>query len=274
MLICGTTSDAGKSVLVAGLCRFLARQGVDVVPFKAQNMSNNSFVTLDGGEIGRAQAVQARAAFKEPSVRFNPVLLKPGSDRTSQVVVLGKVVGEVSALSYRDRKQQLLDTVLSTLDGLRRDHEVVVCEGAGSPAEINLRPNDIANMGLATRADLPVLVVGDIDRGGVFAHLFGTLAVLDAADQALVAGFVVNKFRGDPRLLEPGLRQITSHDRAAGARRAAVARGTLARRRGFVVLHGGWRHRPATSADQGLAAGRRDPVAAHLERDGRRGAGV
>ncbi|KOV84357.1 cobyric acid synthase [Nocardia sp. NRRL S-836] len=208
MLICGTTSDAGKSVLVAGLCRFLARQGVDVVPFKAQNMSNNSFVTLDGGEIGRAQALQARAAFKAPSVRFNPVLLKPGGDRTSQVVVLGKAVGEVSALSYRDRKQQLLDTVLSTLDGLRRDHEVVVCEGAGSPAEINLRANDIANMGLATRAGLPTLVVGDIDRGGVFAHFFGTLAVLDAADQALVSGFVVNKFRGDPRLLEPGLRQI------------------------------------------------------------------
>jgi adenosylcobyric acid synthase len=208
MLICGTTSDAGKSVLVAGLCRFLARQGVDVVPFKAQNMSNNSFVTLDGGEIGRAQAVQARAAFKEPSVRFNPVLLKPGSDRTSQVVVLGQAVGEVSALSYRDRKQQLLGTVLSTLDDLRREHEVVICEGAGSPAEINLRANDIANMGLAVNANLPVLVVGDIDRGGVFAHLVGTVAVLDAADQALVSGFVVNKFRGDPRLLEPGLRQL------------------------------------------------------------------
>ncbi|WP_394622219.1 cobyric acid synthase [Lentzea sp. JNUCC 0626] len=208
MLICGTTSDAGKSVLVAGLCRFLARQGVDVVPFKAQNMSNNSFVTLDGGEIGRAQALQARAAFKEPSVRFNPVLLKPGSDRTSQVVVLGQAVGTVSAMSYRERKQKLLDTVLSTLDGLRRDHEVVICEGAGSPAEINLRPNDIANMGLATRANLPTLVIGDIDRGGVFAHLFGTVAVLDAADQALISGFVVNKFRGDARLLEPGLKQI------------------------------------------------------------------
>ncbi|ANZ38379.1 cobyric acid synthase CobQ [Lentzea guizhouensis] len=208
MLICGTTSDAGKSVLVAGLCRFLARQGVDVVPFKAQNMSNNSFVTLDGGEIGRAQALQARAAFKQPSVRFNPVLLKPGGDRTSQVVVLGKAVGEVSALSYRERKQHLLDTVLSTLDGLRRDHEVVICEGAGSPAEINLRADDIANMGLATRAGLPTLVVGDIDRGGVLAHFFGTLAVLDAADQALISGFVVNKFRGDPRLLEPGLHQI------------------------------------------------------------------
>jgi adenosylcobyric acid synthase len=208
MLICGTTSDAGKSVLVAGLCRFLARQGVDVVPFKAQNMSNNSFVTLDGGEIGRAQAFQARAAFKEPSVRFNPVLLKPGSDRTSQVVVLGKAAGEVSALTYRDRKLQLVDTVMSTLDGLWRDHEVVICEGAGSPAEINLRADDIANMGLATRAKLPVLVIGDIDRGGVFAHLFGTVAVLSPADQALVSGFVINKFRGDRRLLEPGLRQL------------------------------------------------------------------
>ncbi|GGU84347.1 cobyric acid synthase [Lentzea flava] len=208
MLICGTTSDAGKSVLVAGLCRFLARQGVDVVPFKAQNMSNNSFVTLDGGEIGRAQALQARASFKEPSVRFNPVLLKPGSDRTSQVVLHGRAVGTVSAMSYRERKAELLDEVLSTLDGLRRDHEVVVCEGAGSPAEINLRANDIANMGLATRANLPVLVVSDIDRGGVFAHLFGTVAVLDAADQALVSGFVINKFRGDRRLLEPGLKQL------------------------------------------------------------------
>ncbi|TWP45014.1 cobyric acid synthase [Lentzea tibetensis] len=208
LLIAGTTSDAGKSVLVAGLCRFLARQGIDVVPFKAQNMSNNSVVTLDGGEIGRAQALQAAACGKEPSVRFNPVLLKPGGDRTSQVVVLGKAVGEVSALGYRERKAGLMRTVLSTLDDLRVDHEVVICEGAGSPTEINLRANDIANMGLATKANLPVLVVGDIDRGGVFAHLFGTLALLDAADQALISGFVVNKFRGDPKLLEPGLKQI------------------------------------------------------------------
>ncbi|MEU4803438.1 cobyric acid synthase [Actinosynnema sp. NPDC023587] len=208
LLIAGTTSDAGKSVLVAGLCRWLAREGVRVAPFKAQNMSNNSVVTADGGEIGRAQAVQAAASGLEPSVRFNPVLLKPGGDRTSQVVVLGRAVGEVSALSYRDRKASLMTTVLSTLDELRRDFEVVVCEGAGSPAEINLRANDIANMGLARAADLPVLVVGDIDRGGVFAHLFGTVALLDPADQALVAGFVVNKFRGDPALLEPGLRQL------------------------------------------------------------------
>ncbi|MCP2273771.1 cobyric acid synthase [Actinokineospora diospyrosa] len=208
LLVAGTTSDAGKSVLVAGLCRWLLRQGVRVAPFKAQNMSNNSMVTFDGGEIGRAQAVQAAACGLEPSVRFNPVLLKPGSDRTSQVVVLGKPTGFASALSYRDRKAELMQTVLTTLASLREDFEVVVCEGAGSPTEINLRANDIANMGLARAADLPVLVVGDIDRGGVFAHLYGTLALLDAADQALIAGFVINKFRGDPALLEPGLRQL------------------------------------------------------------------
>ncbi|MCU1651526.1 MAG: cobQ [Pseudonocardia sp.] len=208
LLVAGTTSDAGKSVLVTGLCRWLARTGVKVAPFKAQNMSNNSVVTPDGGEIGRAQAMQAAACGLEPSVRFNPVLLKPGSDRSSQVVVLGQVDGTVSARSYAERKGALLSTVVDTLAGLRRDYDVVVCEGAGSPAEINLRANDIANMGLARAAGLPVLVVGDIDRGGVLAHLFGTLALLDAADQALVAGFVINKFRGDQSLLEPGLRQL------------------------------------------------------------------
>ncbi|HWE87877.1 MAG TPA: cobyric acid synthase, partial [Pseudonocardiaceae bacterium] len=208
LLVAGTTSDAGKSVLATGLCRWLARQGVKVAPFKAQNMSNNSVVTADGGEIGRAQAVQAAAAGLAPSVRFNPVLLKPGSDRTSQLVVLGRAIGEVSALSYRPRKAELLHVVLDTLASLRAEFDVVICEGAGSPAEINLRADDIANMGLARAAGLPVLVVGDIDRGGVFAHLFGTLALLDAADQALVSGFVLNKFRGDERLLEPGLRRL------------------------------------------------------------------
>ncbi|HEY1575025.1 MAG TPA: cobyric acid synthase [Pseudonocardiaceae bacterium] len=208
LLVAGTSSDAGKSVVVAGLCRWLAGQGVRVAPFKAQNMSNNSVVTVDGGEIGRAQAVQAAAAGLAPSVRFNPVLLKPGGDRTSQVVVLGQAVGEVSALSYRSRKAALLTTVLDTLAGLRAEYDVVVCEGAGSPAEINLRADDIANMGLARAADLPVVVVGDIDRGGVFAHLFGTVALLSPEDQRLVAGFVINKFRGDPALLEPGLRQL------------------------------------------------------------------
>ncbi len=208
LLIAGTSSDAGKSALVAGLCRWLARRGVRVAPFKAQNMSNNSVVTVDGGEIGRAQAFQARACGLDPSVRFNPVLLKPGADNSSQVVLLGRAVGQVSALSYAARKTLLLDTVLDTLAGLRAEYEVVVCEGAGSPAEINLRAADIANMGLARAAGLPVLVVGDIDRGGVLAHLFGTLALLSPADQALVTGFVVNKFRGDRALLEPGLRQL------------------------------------------------------------------
>jgi adenosylcobyric acid synthase len=208
LLIAGTTSDAGKSALATGICRWLTRLGARVAPFKAQNMSNNSVVTPDGGEIGRAQAVQATACGLSPSVRFNPVLLKPGSDRRSQVVLLGKVVGEVSALSYRDRKAELLDRVVSTLDELRAEHDYVICEGAGSPAEINLRASDIANMGLARAADLPALLVGDIDRGGVFAHLFGTLALLDPADQALIGGFVINKFRGDPDLLEPGLDQL------------------------------------------------------------------
>nr|WP_218862268.1 cobyric acid synthase [Actinopolyspora biskrensis] len=208
LLVAGTTSDAGKSVLVAAICRWLARGGGEVAPFKAQNMSNNSVVTASGGEIGRAQAVQAAAAGVEPDVRFNPVLLKPGSDRSSQVVVLGRVEGEVNALSYRRRKDVLLETVTDTLAELRAEYDYVICEGAGSPSEINLRAHDIANMGLARAAGLPVLVVGDIDRGGVFAQLFGTLALLDPADQALVSGFVVNKFRGEPKLLEPGLDQL------------------------------------------------------------------
>nr|MBA3907272.1 cobyric acid synthase [Pseudonocardiales bacterium] len=208
LLVAGTTSDAGKSALVAGICRWLARRGVAVAPFKAQNMSNNSVVTVDGGEIGRAQAMQAHACGLAPSVAFNPVLLKPGSDRSAQVVVRGRVDGTVSARSYQQRKSALLDVVTSSLTDLRSRFDVVVCEGAGSPAEINLRANDIANMGLAQAADLPVVVVGDIDRGGVLAHLFGTLAVLDPADQRRVAGFVINKFRGDPTLLEPGLDQL------------------------------------------------------------------
>ncbi|MDQ1636009.1 MAG: adenosylcobyric acid synthase, partial [Frankiaceae bacterium] len=195
-----------------GLCRAFARRGLRVAPFKAQNMSLNSFVTLDGGEIGRAQAMQAAAAGVEPEAAMNPVLLKPGGERSSHVVVLGETTGSVSALSYRGRKAALAEVVARSLADLRRRYDVVVCEGAGSPAEINLRGTDIANMGLARAADLPVLVVGDIDRGGVFASMFGTLALLDAEDQALLAGFVVNKFRGDPALLAPGLdmlRQLT-----------------------------------------------------------------
>lgn len=210
LLIAGATSDAGKSMVVAGLCRLLARKGIRVAPFKAQNMSNNSVVTVEGGEIGRAQGVQARAAGLDPSVRFNPILLKPGSDRTSQLVVRGAVVGTVGARDYIDHRDRLAGVVAEELAGLRAEFDVVLCEGAGSPAEINLRATDLANMGLARAANLPVLIVGDIDRGGVLAHLFGTVAVLSRADQALVAGFIVNKFRGDPALLAPGLEQLAA----------------------------------------------------------------
>ena len=208
LLVAGTSSDAGKSVVVAGLCRLLARAGVRVAPFKAQNMSNNSVVTVEGGEIGRAQAMQARAAGLEPSVRFNPILLKPGSDRTSQLVIRGQVTDSVTAAGYVEHRDRLAGVVLDELSWLRKEFDAVICEGAGSPAEINLRATDLTNMGLARAADLPVILVGDIDRGGLLAHLFGTVAVLEPDDQALIAGFVVNKFRGDPALLEPGLRQL------------------------------------------------------------------
>lgn len=208
LLIAGTTSDAGKSMVVAGLCKLLARRGISVAPFKAQNMSNNSAVTVEGGEIGRAQAVQARACGLAPSVRFNPVLLKPGSDRTSQLVVRGQVAGTMAAGDYFTRRTQLAEIVNDELRSLRSEFDVVICEGAGSPAEINLRATDLSNMGLARAADLPVVVVGDIDRGGLLAHLFGTVAVLSPEDQRLVSGFLVNKFRGDPGLLAPGLDQL------------------------------------------------------------------
>ncbi|MFE7785396.1 cobyric acid synthase [Streptomyces nigrescens] len=209
LLVAGTTSDAGKSVVTAGICRWLVRQGVRVAPFKAQNMSLNSFVTREGAEIGRAQAMQAAAARVEPTALMNPVLLKPGSDRSSQVVLLGKPVGELSARGYHaGRQEQLLGTVTDCLQELRRTHDAVICEGAGSPAEINLRRTDIVNMGIARAARIPVVVVGDIDRGGVFASFFGTTALLSKEDQALVAGYLVNKFRGDVTLLEPGLEML------------------------------------------------------------------
>jgi adenosylcobyric acid synthase len=208
LLVAGTTSDAGKSVLTAGICRWLARSGVRVAPFKAQNMALNSFVTASGAEIGRAQAMQAAACGIEPEAAMNPVLLKPGSDTHSQVVVLGRAVAEVGALDYRKLKPRLETVVAESLAELRSRFDVVICEGAGSPAEINLRDRDLANMGLARSSDLPVIVVGDIDRGGVFASMFGTLAVLSPEDQRLVAGFVINKFRGDARLLAPGLRML------------------------------------------------------------------
>jgi adenosylcobyric acid synthase len=214
LLVAGTTSDAGKSVVTAGICRWLARQGVRVAPFKAQNMSLNSAVVPDGeggwAEIGRAQAMQAAAARVQAEAAMNPVLLKPGGRGTSQVVLRGRPIGEAGALDYRDLKPRLLGAVLDSLRDLAGRYDVVVCEGAGSPAEINLRAGDIVNMGLARAAGLPVVVVGDIDRGGVFAALFGTLALLDGGDQAHVAGWIVNKFRGDERLLRPGLEMLGS----------------------------------------------------------------
>jgi len=212
LLVAGTTSDAGKSVLTAGICRWLHRQGVAVAPFKAQNMSNTSAVVVGpdgrGGELGRAQAMQAAACGLAPDLRFNPVLLKPGSDRSSQIVLLGEAIDTVTAEDFRTLRPRLAETAFAVLAELRSEYDVVVCEGAGSPAEINLRDADYANMGLARHARLPVIVVGDIDRGGVFASMFGTLALLDAEDQALVAGFVINKFRGDLGLLRPGLEML------------------------------------------------------------------
>ncbi|WP_214325657.1 cobyric acid synthase [Nonomuraea sediminis] len=210
LLVAGTTSDAGKSVVAAGLCRWLARRGVRVAPFKAQNMSLNSYVTADGAEIGRAQAMQAQAAGVEPTADMNPILLKPGSDRRSQVVLMGRPVAEVDAMEYGGLKDMLRARALESLDRLRSEYDVVICEGAGSPAEINLRAGDIANMGLARAANLPVVVVGDIDRGGVFAAFYGTVGLLDAADQAHISGFIVNKFRGARELLEPGLDMLTT----------------------------------------------------------------
>jgi adenosylcobyric acid synthase len=208
ILVAGTASDAGKSAVTAGICRWLARRGVKVAPFKAQNMSLNSVVTRDGAEIGRAQAAQAAAAGIEPEAALNPVLLKPGAGGTSQVMVLGKPVAEADAMSYPALKPRLADTVLACLTGLADRFDVVVCEGAGSPAEINLRAHDLANMGLARAAGLPTIVVADIDRGGALAAMYGTLALLSREDQALVAGFVVNKFRGDAALLQPGLDRL------------------------------------------------------------------
>jgi adenosylcobyric acid synthase len=205
LLVAGTTSDAGKSVVTTALCRAFARRGLRVAPFKAQNMSNNSMVTGDGAEIGRAQWVQAVAARAEPEAAMNPVLLKPGSDLRSHVVVMGRPFGELDAHEFSGARQALHDAAFAAFDDLRSRFDVVVCEGAGSPAEVNLRAHDFVNMGLARHGAVPTVVVGDIDRGGVFAAMHGTLALLEAADQALVVGWVVNKFRGDLGLLRPGL---------------------------------------------------------------------
>ncbi|MGX2039372.1 cobyric acid synthase [Methylocaldum sp. MU1018] len=205
LMVQGTTSDAGKSTLVAALCRLLARRGVKVAPFKPQNMALNSAVTEDGGEIGRAQAVQARAAGLEPHTDMNPVLLKPNTDTGAQVIVQGRAIGNLNAGDYHAYKRIARRAVLESHGRLAARFDAIVAEGAGSPAEINLREGDIANMGFAEAVDCPVILIADIDRGGVFAHLAGTLALLSETERARVAGFVINRFRGDIALLQPGL---------------------------------------------------------------------
>ena len=210
MLIAGTSSGAGKSMLVTGLCRLLARRGVAVAPFKAQNMSNNSMVCADGSEIGRAQYLQAQAARIEATSAMNPVLLKPGSDHRSFVVLRGQPYGTLAASQFASGRDELARAAFTAYEELARSFELIISEGAGSPAEINLRSSDYVNLGLARRFGLPVVVVGDIDRGGVFAALFGTVALLDQTDSALIRAFVINKFRGDKTILEPGLAELTA----------------------------------------------------------------
>ncbi|HYD78630.1 MAG TPA: cobyric acid synthase [Paucimonas sp.] len=205
LMVQGTTSDAGKSTVVAALCRLLARRGVKVAPFKPQNMALNSAVTVDGGEIGRAQALQAQAARIAPHSDMNPVLLKPSSDMAAQVIIHGRVRTDMHARDYHAYKTVAMEAVLASHRRLRARYDAVIAEGAGSPAEINLRDRDIANMGFAEAVDCPVILVADIDRGGVFAHIVGTLACLSESERKRIAGFVINRFRGDPGLLEPGL---------------------------------------------------------------------
>ncbi len=210
-MVQGTTSDAGKSLLVTAICRWLHRQQINVVPFKPQNMALNSAVTSDGGEIGRAQAVQAQACHLVPVTDMNPVLLKPNSDTGTQVIIHGRAIGNMDAGRYHDYKRTARDAVLASWRRLDGYFDVVVVEGAGSPAEINLRANDIANMGFAEAVDCPVLLVADIDRGGVFAHLVGTLALLSDSERERIAGFVINRFRGDIALLQPGLEWLEEY---------------------------------------------------------------
>ncbi|WP_370231137.1 cobyric acid synthase [Salipiger bermudensis] len=211
LMIQGTGSNVGKSLLVAGLCRAARKRGIDVAPFKPQNMSNNAAVTADGGEIGRAQALQALACGLAPHSDMNPVLLKPQTDTGAQVVVQGKRIATSEARDYGTLKPRLLDAVLDSFARLSARHDLVIVEGAGSPAEINLRPRDIANMGFACAAQVPVVLAGDIDRGGVIAQIVGTQAVLDPGDAAMVKGFLINRFRGDLRLFDDGYRMIEAH---------------------------------------------------------------
>jgi adenosylcobyric acid synthase len=210
-MVQGTTSDASKSLLVTALGRWLARRGVRVAPFKPQHMALNSAVTVDGGEIGRAQAVQAQACGLTPHTDMNPVLLKPNTDVGAQVIIHGRVIANMNARDYHDYKRIARAAVLESYQRLAAEHDAVIVEGAGSPAEINLRHNDIANMGFAEAIDCPVILVADIDRGGVFAHLVGTLALLRESERARVRGFVINRFRGDIALLQPGLDWLEQH---------------------------------------------------------------
>jgi len=205
LMIQGTTSDAGKSTIVSGLCRLLHQQGHIIAPFKPQNMALNSAVTVDGGEIGRAQAVQAQAAGIEPHTDMNPVLIKPSSDTNAQIIIHGKALSDMDATGFHHYKTQAMGYVLESYNRLSQKYQAIIVEGAGSPAEINLRDGDIANMGFAEEVDCPVIIVADIDRGGVFAHLVGTLELLSATEQARVKGFIINRFRGDIRLLQPGI---------------------------------------------------------------------
>ncbi|WP_390912687.1 cobyric acid synthase [Pseudosulfitobacter sp. SM2401] len=211
IMIQGTGSNVGKSMLVAGLCRAAKRRGLSVAPFKPQNMSNNAAVTSDGGEIGRAQALQALACGLKPHTDMNPVLLKPETDVGSQVVVQGHRIATVKAREYAKLKPTLMTAVVESFERLKASHDLVIVEGAGSPAEVNLRAGDIANMGFSQAADVPVILCGDIDRGGVIAQIVGTQAVMDKVDNARVAGFMINKFRGDPSLFDDGYAMITQH---------------------------------------------------------------
>ena len=208
LMVQGTASDAGKSIIAAGLCRIFKQDGLEVVPFKSQNMALNSFITKKGDEMGRAQVVQAEAAGKEPDVRMNPVLLKPTSDRKSQVVFLGRVLRDMDAVEYHEYKQQLLPKIKKVYEELGAENDIIVIEGAGSPAEINLNDRDIVNMGMAKLVDAPVILVADIDKGGVFASIYGTIELMPPEDRKRIKGVIINKFRGDVALLQSGIDMI------------------------------------------------------------------
>ncbi|MEG1849514.1 MAG: cobyric acid synthase, partial [Oscillospiraceae bacterium] len=208
IMVVGTTSNAGKSLLAAGLCRVFSQDGYSVAPFKSQNMALNSFITSEGLEMGRAQVFQAEAAGIAPSVRMNPILLKPTGEAGSQVIVNGEVLGNMTASEYYAYKHNLLPAVMTAYESLAAEYDIIVLEGAGSPAEINLKQGDFVNMGMARLAHAPALLIGDIDRGGVFASLYGTLALLDEDERTQVKGMVINKFRGDEEILRPGLRML------------------------------------------------------------------